>query len=38
MSEILSIYEIADLNKNTITAKDNFSFIVNRQQKVDIRY
>ena len=27
MSEILSIYEIADLNKNTITAKDNFSFI-----------
>lgn len=27
MSEVLSIYEIADLNKNSITAKDNFSFI-----------
>ena len=27
MSDVLSIYEIADLNKNSITAKDNFSFI-----------
>ena len=27
MSDVLSIYEIADLNKNSITAKDNFRFI-----------
>uniref|UniRef100_UPI000484D7F0 restriction endonuclease subunit S n=1 Tax=Epilithonimonas tenax TaxID=191577 RepID=UPI000484D7F0 len=27
MSEVLSIYEIADLNKSTITAKDSFNFI-----------